>query len=230
MTVPHKCSYAETSPPQDLQYLGTLFPSNIRLWIQDLKGFCCSAAKSCLTLCNPMDCSMPGLPVHHHLPELAQTHVHWVGDIIQPSHPLSSPSPPPSIFPSIRVFSNESALCMKWPNYWNLAAPFPVLPLKWGLVRVLSGYRVCSSVACFAITSREAMAHGTHHLLSQVVFGEASVKKAPKWRQAITSVCISRRGLSRVPESTGILFSLKPTMRKREGFITKRIAPSVTHV
>ena len=45
-------------------------------------------------LCNPMDCSMPGLPVHHQLPEFTQTHVHWVGDAIQPSHPLSSPSPP----------------------------------------------------------------------------------------------------------------------------------------
>ena len=53
-----------------------------------------SVAQSCLTLCDPMDCSTPGFPVHHQLPELAQTHVHWVGDAIQPSHPLSSPSPP----------------------------------------------------------------------------------------------------------------------------------------
>ena len=51
-------------------------------------------AQSCLTLCDPMDCSTPGLPVHHHLPELAQTHVHGVSDPIQPSHPLSSSSPP----------------------------------------------------------------------------------------------------------------------------------------
>ena len=51
-------------------------------------------SQSCLTLCNPMDCSTPGFPVHHQLPELAQTHVHWVSDAIQPSHPLSSPSPP----------------------------------------------------------------------------------------------------------------------------------------
>ena len=54
----------------------------------------CSVAQSYLTICNPKDCSTPGFPVHHHLPELAQTHVHWVGDAIQPSHPLSSPSPP----------------------------------------------------------------------------------------------------------------------------------------
>ena len=53
-----------------------------------------SVAKSCPTLCDPMDCSTPGLPVYHQLPEFTQTHVHWVGDVIQPSHPLSSPSPP----------------------------------------------------------------------------------------------------------------------------------------
>ena len=55
---------------------------------------CCSVTKSCPTVCNPMDWSMPGLPVHHQLLESTQTHVHWVGDAIQPSHPLSSPSPP----------------------------------------------------------------------------------------------------------------------------------------
>ena len=54
---------------------------------------CCSVAQSFLTLCDPMDCSTPGFPVHHQLPELAQTHVHRVGDAIQLSHPLSSPSP-----------------------------------------------------------------------------------------------------------------------------------------
>ena len=56
--------------------------------------YCCSVSQSCLTLCNPMDCSTPDFPVHHHLLELAQTHVHRVGDAIQPSHPLLSPSPP----------------------------------------------------------------------------------------------------------------------------------------
>ena len=53
---------------------------------------CCSVIKSCPTLCNPMDCSTPGFPVLHHLPEFAQTHVHWVSDALQPSHPLSPPS------------------------------------------------------------------------------------------------------------------------------------------
>ena len=63
-----------------------------------------SAVQSCPTLCNSMDHSMPGLPVHHQLLKLTQTHIYRVGDAIQPSHPLSFPSPPDSIFPSIRVF------------------------------------------------------------------------------------------------------------------------------
>ena len=62
--------------------------------LREQKTYCSSVAQSCPTLCNPMDCSTPGLPVHHHLPELAQTHVHRVRDAIQPSHPLSPPSPP----------------------------------------------------------------------------------------------------------------------------------------
>ena len=66
---------------------------------------------------------MPGFPVLHYLPELTQTHVHRVGDAIQPSHPLSSPSPPvpPSIFPSIRIFSSESVLHIRWPKYWTFS-------------------------------------------------------------------------------------------------------------
>ena len=68
-----------------------------------------------------MGCSTPGFPVHHQLPELARTHVHRVGDAIQPSHPLSSPSLPPSVFPSIRVFANESVLCIRWPKYWSFS-------------------------------------------------------------------------------------------------------------
>ena len=82
---------------------------------------CCSAAQSFPTLYDPVDCSMPGFPVLHHLLELAQTHVHWVGDVIQSSHPLLYPSPPPSIFPSIRVFSNESALHIRWSKYWSFS-------------------------------------------------------------------------------------------------------------
>ena len=77
-------------------------------------------------LCNPTDCSTPGLPVHHQLLEIAQTHVHRVGDAIQPSNPLSSPSPPPSICLSIRVFSNESVLCIRWPKHWSFS--FSIIP------------------------------------------------------------------------------------------------------
>ena len=68
-------------------------------------NFFLQSLKSCPTLCDPMDCSTPGFPVLHHLPELAQTHAHWVGDAIQPSHPLSSPSPLALIsFPASRSF------------------------------------------------------------------------------------------------------------------------------
>ena len=81
----------------------------------------CSVAQSCPTLCDPMNRSTPGLPVQRQLPESTQTHVHSVGDAIQPSHPLSSPSPPASIFPSIRVFSNESDLRIMWPKDWSFS-------------------------------------------------------------------------------------------------------------
>ena len=69
-----------------------------------------SVAQSCPTLCEPMNCSTPGHPVHHQLPEFTQTHIHQVSDAIQPSHSLSSPFPPAPIPPSIRVFSNKSTL------------------------------------------------------------------------------------------------------------------------
>ena len=73
-----------------------------------------------LTLCNPMNCSMPGLPVHHQLLESTQIHVHRVSDAIQPSHPLSSPSPPALNLSSIRVFSSELALYIRWPKILEL--------------------------------------------------------------------------------------------------------------
>ena len=78
-----------------------------------------SVSQSCLTLCNPMNHSTPGLPVHHQLPESTQTHVHRVSDAIQPSHPLASPSPP--TFNLSSVFSNELALCIRWPKYWSFS-------------------------------------------------------------------------------------------------------------
>ena len=66
-----------------------------------------------------MNRSMPGLPVHHQLPEFTETDVHRVGDAIQPSHPLSFPSPPAPVPPSIRVFSNDSTFCMRCPKFWS---------------------------------------------------------------------------------------------------------------
>ena len=80
---------------------------------------CCSVTKSCPTLCNHMECSTPGFLVLHCLPEFAQTYVHWVSDTIEPSRPLSPLLLLPSIFPSIRVFSNESTLHIRWPKYWG---------------------------------------------------------------------------------------------------------------
>ena len=101
-----------------------------------------SVAQLCPILCNPKDCSTPGLPVHHQLTELPQTHDQWVGDAIQTSHPLSSLLPLPSIFPSIRVFSSELEFHILWPClFWNENWPFSVL---WPLLSFLNllAYRV----------------------------------------------------------------------------------------
>ena len=86
-----------------------------------------SVAQSCPTLCDPLNRSTPGLPVHHQLPEFTHTHVHRVSDAIQPSHrrPLLLLPPIP---PSIRGFSNESTLRMRWPKYWSFS--FSIIPSK----------------------------------------------------------------------------------------------------
>ena len=94
-------------------------------------GFLCHTVSSvtqlCPILCDPMNHSTPGLRVHHQLPEFTQTHMHRVGDAIQPSHPLSSPSPPapnPSQHQSFPV----SQLRMRWPKYWSFS--FSIIPSK----------------------------------------------------------------------------------------------------
>ena len=93
-----------------------------------------SVVQSCPTLCNPMDCSMPGLPVHHQLPELAQPHVHRVGDAIQPSHPLSSPSPPDfNLAQHQGLFKWVSSLCQvaKVLEFPALASGLPMNIQDW---------------------------------------------------------------------------------------------------
>ena len=82
------------------------------------------------TLCNPMNCSIPGFPVLHCLPESAQTHVHWVGDAIQPSHPLLSPSPP-TFNLSQHFFSSELAFCIRC---LSIGASASVQMKKWLLL------------------------------------------------------------------------------------------------
>ena len=83
--------------------------------------FSCSVVQLCPTLCDPMDYSIPGFPVHHQLLEVAQTQVHRVGDAIQQSHLCCKLLLLPLIFPSIRVFSNESVLHIRWPKYWSFS-------------------------------------------------------------------------------------------------------------
>ena len=92
-----------------------------------------SVSQLCPTLCDPMDCRTPGFPVHHQLPELTQTHVHWVGDAIQPSHPLR-PILPPSIFPRITVFSKESVLPTRWPKVLVFELPHQSFQWILGLI------------------------------------------------------------------------------------------------
>ena len=84
-----------------------------------------SVAQSCPTFCDPMNRSTPGLPVHHHLPEFTQTHIHRVRDAIQPSHPLLSPSPHA---PNPSQHPNESTLRMRYPKYWSFS--FSITPSK----------------------------------------------------------------------------------------------------
>ena len=80
-----------------------------------------SVAQSCLNLCDPIDCSMPGFPVHHQLPEFTQTHVHRVSDVIQPSHPLSSPTSPAFSLSQHQGLFEWVSLRIRWPKYWSFS-------------------------------------------------------------------------------------------------------------
>ena len=107
--------------PQDHEVI-LLFSSNLEaLWFYLLQFRPISSVQSLsrVQLCDPMDCSTPGFPVHHQLPELTQTHVHQVSDDIQPSHPLSSPSPPClQSFPASGSFPMSH---IRWPKYWSFS-------------------------------------------------------------------------------------------------------------
>ena len=110
-----------TRPNADTSvWVGTLIPKGI--WESSCLEFqFSSVAQLCLTLCDPMDYNTPGFPVHHQLPEFTQTHVHWVGDTIQHLILCRPLLLLPSIFPSIRVFSSKSVLCIRWPKYWSFS-------------------------------------------------------------------------------------------------------------
>ena len=99
----------------------TAIPTLAGIKMHTLNVWFSSVAQSCPTLCNPMNCSTPSLPVHHQLPEFTQNHVHQVNDAIQLSHHLSPTSPPAPNPPSIRGFFNESTLRMRWPKYWSFS-------------------------------------------------------------------------------------------------------------
>ena len=89
-------------------------------------GCCFSVAQLCLTLCDPTDCSTPGFPVLHYLLEFVQTHIYWVGDAMQPSHPLSPPLLLHLIFPSVRVFSNKWLFTSGGQSFGALALVLPM--------------------------------------------------------------------------------------------------------
>ena len=113
-----QCLTRQDKAPKHRKWVNPIALGSHRIESQGFSSI--SVAQSYLTLCNPMDCCMPGFPVHHQLPELTQTLVHWVDNAIQPSYPLPSLLLP-SIFPSIGVFWNESAVRISWPKYWSFS-------------------------------------------------------------------------------------------------------------
>ena len=96
---------------------------------------CCSVTQSCLTLCDPMDCSMPGVPVSHHLLKFAQVHVHCIGDAIQSSHPLKPSSSALNLSHDGNWLSNESAVCIRWSKYWSFS--FSISPSNDGCLLLI---------------------------------------------------------------------------------------------
>ena len=112
----HLISFCDLGQNIPVLYAFISSSTNRQDWTQFSSG-----AQSCPTLCDPMNHSTPGFPVHHQLPEFTQTHVHRVGDAIQPSHSLPSPSPPAPNPSQQQGFSNESVLHVRWPKYWSFS-------------------------------------------------------------------------------------------------------------
>ena len=138
-----------------------------------------SVTQSCPTLCNPMNRSTPGLPVHHQLPEFTHTHVHRVGDAIQPSHPLCPLLLLPPIPPSITVFSNESTLHVRWPKYWSFS--FSIIPSK-----------EIPGLVSFRMDWLDFLAvQGTLKSLLQHHSSKASIREEPRWRRSRTGRTLS---------------------------------------
>ena len=108
----------QLAPPSELVFNTFLLANKLLSFSVSSVQFSRSVVSDSL---RPRESQLPGLPVHHQLPEFTQTHVHWVGDAIQPSHPMSSPSPPAPNPSQHLVFSNESTLRMRWPNYWSFS-------------------------------------------------------------------------------------------------------------
>ena len=150
-----------------------------------------SVTQSCPTLCDPMNCSTPGLPVHHQLLESTQTHVHWVADAIQPSHPLSSPFTPSSIFPSIKVFSNESALCIRWPKYWSFS--FSISPSNESPQEFLSSLRISSIQNHSEFKKSSQFCHFHHTIGFFYGAGQSSVLSMCLWLCTSSKSCGSQR-------------------------------------
>ena len=154
-----------------LNMVPNIFTNNSKYLSVSVKESLCSVivavqSLSCVWLCNPRDCSTPDCPIPHQLLELAHTHVHWVSDAIQPSvlhHPLLLL---PSIFPNIRVFSNESTLRIRWPNIGaSVSASVLLMSIQdwfpWGL----------TGLSCSPRDSQESSPTPQLKSLSSLVFG-----------------------------------------------------------
>ena len=144
-------------------------------------------SQSCLTLCmssamQPMDYSTPGSPVHYQLLELPQTHVHRVSDAIQPSHPLSPLLLLPSVFPSIRVFSSESALHIRWPKYWSFSSSLsPSNELSGWISFRMDWFDLLASKGLSAVLST-AHFESISSLTLGVLYGPALTSAHDHWR------------------------------------------------